>query len=391
MRYYSSTAGAMTLTGNVAPGDTTIVVSSTTGLPVSFPYALILDPGHAEEIVDVTAAAGTTLTVTRGVDGTSAQAHSTGDPVRHGFSARDLRESRDHEAASVAVHGLVSGSSVLGTKDVQTVDNKTLQSADGTTTPAKVRAAASQSVAIAQFIDSTGAVRWSIDSSAKVLASDAVALRDSGSATLLGEAAKVSPPANKDGVVVNVPTGSTGYALKVQRNAVNKALVDGDGNVTAVGATLSGALSGTTGAFSGAVSGASGAFSGAVTAATATIAGATGTGDLTATTVTSSGALAATTGTFSGAVTAPNLPASSATKNGKRIHWGSYSVTTSGGAVTFNHLAGFTPTAVLLTSSVPGLFVSVTSISATQITLAARDQAGALYNNTFTVYAFCGE
>src|SRR4249919_3185207 len=176
-RYYSSTAGAMTLSGNVAPGDTTIVVSSTTGLPVSFPYVLILDPGHAEELVDVTAAAGTTLTVTRGVDGTSAQSHSTGDPVRHGFSARDLRDSRDHEAATIA-HGATGA--VVGTTNTQTVDNKTFQSADGATTPAKVRAQSAQSAQVLQVLDSAGTVRWSVDSSAKVLASDAVTLRDSG-------------------------------------------------------------------------------------------------------------------------------------------------------------------------------------------------------------------
>jgi hypothetical protein len=124
MRYYSSTAGEMTLTADVASSELTIGVDSTVGLPVSFPYTLVLDVGAAaEEIVEVSAASGGTLTVSRGVDGTSAQAHSLGAKVRHMMTARDLRESRQHEAATVA-HGVAGD--VVGTSDVQTLTHKDL-------------------------------------------------------------------------------------------------------------------------------------------------------------------------------------------------------------------------------------------------------------------------
>lgn len=45
-----------------------------------------------EELVKVTAAVGTTLTVVRGVDNTSASTHSASAAVRHAVSAQDFRE-----------------------------------------------------------------------------------------------------------------------------------------------------------------------------------------------------------------------------------------------------------------------------------------------------------
>lgn len=92
-RYYSSVAVDGTLTASVISTDTTFTVSATTGFPSSFPYTLIVDPDlTTEEVVEVTAGTGTTLTVTRGVDGTTAVAHSAGAVVRHGVSARDFDE-----------------------------------------------------------------------------------------------------------------------------------------------------------------------------------------------------------------------------------------------------------------------------------------------------------
>jgi hypothetical protein len=87
-----------------------------------------LDPGGANELVSVTAAGGTTLTVTRGQDGTSAVAHLAGIDVRHAISARDLREPQEHIGATTDVHGLSGGAAVVGTTSTQTLTNKTLTS-----------------------------------------------------------------------------------------------------------------------------------------------------------------------------------------------------------------------------------------------------------------------
>lgn len=129
VRFYSSIAAETTLVGGITNSATSITIASATGLPASFPYTLALDYESAsEELVDVTAAAGTTLTVTRGVDGTSGTAHGNGARVRHVSSGRDFRDSRDHENDIDGVHGLGASSAVVGTADPQTLTNKTLTS-----------------------------------------------------------------------------------------------------------------------------------------------------------------------------------------------------------------------------------------------------------------------
>lgn len=122
--YFSNTAVQTTLSGSISAGSTTITVGTTTGFPASFPYPLALDYGAAaEELVLVTAAAGTNLTVTRGYGGTSAQSHSLGAVVRHVYDATEANQFRIHEDATIA-HGATGA--VVGTTNTQTLTNKTL-------------------------------------------------------------------------------------------------------------------------------------------------------------------------------------------------------------------------------------------------------------------------
>jgi hypothetical protein len=124
-RYYSSTAVDTTLTGAINASATTITVAAVSGFPASYPYTLALDyDTSSEELVNVTAAAGTSLTIVRGQDGTSGISHDAGAAVKHVISGRDLREPQEHMAASSAVHGVTG--SVVGTSDTQTLSNKTL-------------------------------------------------------------------------------------------------------------------------------------------------------------------------------------------------------------------------------------------------------------------------
>lgn len=127
MRFYSSIAQPTTLSSSISNTDTTIAVVATVGYPASFPFTVAVDAGGAtEELVDVTAVAGNVWTVTRGVDGTSAQSHSAGAIVRHSSSGRDFAEMQSHIAATTGVHGVTGA--LVGTTNTQTLTNKTLSS-----------------------------------------------------------------------------------------------------------------------------------------------------------------------------------------------------------------------------------------------------------------------
>lgn len=92
-RYYSSTAARTTLTSSITSSATSIAIAAATNLPSSYPYTMIIDQDTAsEEVVEVTARTTLTLTVTRGVDGTSGVSHASGASINHGVSARDFDE-----------------------------------------------------------------------------------------------------------------------------------------------------------------------------------------------------------------------------------------------------------------------------------------------------------
>lgn len=134
VRFYSSVAAETALVGTVSGVATTVQLASVVGLPPLTPYTLALDyESSTEELVEVTAAAGTTLTVTRAVDGTSGASHTAGARVRHTSSARDFADSRTHENSSSSVHGLSpTDGDVVGEDATQTLTNKTLTLATGT-------------------------------------------------------------------------------------------------------------------------------------------------------------------------------------------------------------------------------------------------------------------
>src|SRR5690606_15475244 len=125
-RNYSSVATETSLSAGVTGSATILQVGSVSGYPDA-PFTLALDPDTLyEELVTVTAMASTTLTVTRGSDGTSGLSHEAGAVVRHMASARDFREPQQHIAATTGVHGIGAPSAVVGTATTQTLSNKTL-------------------------------------------------------------------------------------------------------------------------------------------------------------------------------------------------------------------------------------------------------------------------
>jgi hypothetical protein len=96
-RFYSSVAERTSLAGAVDASTTTLIVNAVAGWPTNTPYTLLLDTDTInEEIVEVVNRSGTTLTVNRGVDGSTGKAHDAGADVRHGVSGRDFNEPNLH-------------------------------------------------------------------------------------------------------------------------------------------------------------------------------------------------------------------------------------------------------------------------------------------------------
>lgn len=127
-RYYVTTPQPTTITTPPSgTSGTSMVVpaAAAASWPASFPYTILLNWGAAGfEACSVTANSSGTLTIVRGIDGTSASTHVAGETVYHGTTAQDWAEPQAHLGASSAVHGLTGA--VVGTTDTQTLTGKTL-------------------------------------------------------------------------------------------------------------------------------------------------------------------------------------------------------------------------------------------------------------------------
>jgi hypothetical protein len=126
-RKYSSRSQSTTLSAGLTSSATSAsVVSGTTlagGVTVSTgeTFTVVIDPDTAlEEIVDVTARDGNTLTIVRAIDGSTGQAHSAGAVVKHMAIGRDYRESNEHIENTTTAHGITLAN-VVKTTDTGTV------------------------------------------------------------------------------------------------------------------------------------------------------------------------------------------------------------------------------------------------------------------------------
>lgn len=383
MRYYSTTAGQMTLQADIAAGSTSIQVDSTAGLPVTFPYTLILDYGAAaEEVVDVTAAAGTTLTVTRGVDGTVAQAHTTGASIRHGITARDLRESREHEAATAA-HGVAE---VVGATETQTLDNKTFQpSADHA--PLTLRGRTGNTEPLVD-VRSPGDVRTMFADAGEVTgyagSNKLFTLYLGTAANFWKRILNLRLSDDVHAISADVVSGATGRFLRLASGSTELFYVTAAGALKAASATIAGAL----------------------TAASASITGNASVGGDLAVTGNTTGPLANSVTSIGNRVTAvennlgsqTTFAATSATRDGRRLHWATYTSTgaarddVTGIEAGIAHGAGFNPLAILITPSSLGLQFRVFNFTSTTFDLQVLNSDGSANGTSNFGFSYlCGE
>lgn len=127
VRNYSNTAAQSTLSASIAATDTSFALTGYAGDPTP-PFTAALARGTAnEEVVLVTAVVGSTVTVTRGYDGTTAKAQSAGTTFQEVVAAIDFREANAHvNSGASGAHGTTS--QIVGVNDTQTLTNKTLTS-----------------------------------------------------------------------------------------------------------------------------------------------------------------------------------------------------------------------------------------------------------------------
>lgn len=125
-RNYSNTSTLATTTAFLDATTTSMSLNNFGGFPVA-PFIATMARGTVdEENVLVTAVAGTSVTFTRGYDGTTAKSHAAGTAFQHVATAMDFAEANAHVNATGSVHGVTG--SLVGTTAVQTLTNKTLTS-----------------------------------------------------------------------------------------------------------------------------------------------------------------------------------------------------------------------------------------------------------------------
>jgi hypothetical protein len=96
-RQYSGSAVATTITAGINTTDTTCSLAATTGWPGSagVSFYVVIDPGTSTEEKCSATISGSTLTLVRGQDDTSASSHASGASIYPVFTANDADEANE--------------------------------------------------------------------------------------------------------------------------------------------------------------------------------------------------------------------------------------------------------------------------------------------------------
>ena len=208
-RKYSSRSQQTTLTGGINSSATSATVVSGSallgGITISAGeiFTVVIDPDTAlEEIVDVSAVSTNTLTIVRGIDGSTGQAHSAGAVVRHMAIGRDYREANAHIENTTTAHGITLAN-IVKTTDTGTVTSTMIT--DGTIVNADINASAAiadtklGTISTASKVSNSATTATSANTASAIVARDASGNFTAGTVT-----------ANLTGNVTGNVTGSSG-------------------------------------------------------------------------------------------------------------------------------------------------------------------------------------
>jgi hypothetical protein len=237
-RKYSSRSQQTTLSGALTSSGTSATVVSGTSLlggatiSAGETFTVVIDPDTAlEEIVDVTAVSTNTLTITRGIDGSSGVAHSAGAVVRHMAIGRDYREANQHIENTTTAHGITLAN-LVKTTDTGTVTSGMIL--DGTIVNADINASAAiadtklATISTASKVSNSATTATSANTNSAIVARDASGNFSAGTIT-----------ANLTGTASTATTATTASALTTARNfqltgdvEASAVSFDGTGNVS---------------------------------------------------------------------------------------------------------------------------------------------------------------
>jgi len=93
-RQYKGAAAATTTTNALGVGDTSVTLTATTGWPsaAGVPFYVVIDPGTSAEEKCSATISGSTLTLTRAQDDTTAAVHASGATIYPVFTADEADE-----------------------------------------------------------------------------------------------------------------------------------------------------------------------------------------------------------------------------------------------------------------------------------------------------------
>ena len=151
-RQYKGAAAATTTTNALGVGDTSVTLTATTGWPsaAGVPFYVVIDPGTSSEEKCSATISGSTLTLTRAQDDTTAAVHSSGATIYPVFTADDADEA-NNMASTMTTKGdlLVTTGSAFNRLAVGT--NGFVLTADSTATNGVAWAVAASPIDVLQI------------------------------------------------------------------------------------------------------------------------------------------------------------------------------------------------------------------------------------------------